>query len=133
MQQFMKENVDSYLQRNHLIELVEFVTPDMAVVAGEPDEIYDPVTAAQAADDLLNMSGVDASFVITHREDGRIGVSARSMGEVNVQVIMEQMGGGGHLSSGATQIADSTIADVKAQLVGILTNTESETTTSEGE
>lgn len=133
MQQFMKENVDSYLQRNHLIELVEFVTPDMAVVAGEPDEIYDPVTAAQAADDLLNMSGVDASFVITHREDGRIGVSARSMGEVNVQVIMEQMGGGGHLSSGATQIADSTVADVKAQLVGILTHTESETTTSEGE
>ncbi|MTV81446.1 DHH family phosphoesterase [Secundilactobacillus folii] len=121
MQQFMKENVDSYLQRNHLIELVTFVNQDMAVIAGEEDETYDSVTAAQAADDLLNMSGVDASFVITKREDGRIGVSARSMGEINVQVIMEKMGGGGHLSSGATQVADSTVAEVKDQLVNILT------------
>lgn len=120
MQQFMKENVDSYLQRNHLIELVSFVKEDLAVIAGEEDEVYDSVTAAQAADDLLNMSGVDASFVITKRDDGRIGVSARSMGEINVQVIMEKMGGGGHLSSGATQIADSTVSEVKAQLVAIL-------------
>ncbi|GAX00038.1 DHH family phosphoesterase [Secundilactobacillus mixtipabuli] len=120
MQQFMKENVDSYLQRNHLIELVTFVNEDMAVIAGEEDEVYDSVTAAQAADDLLNMSGVDASFVITKREDGRIGISARSMGEINVQVIMEKMGGGGHLSSGATQIADSTVTEVKEQLVAIL-------------
>lgn len=132
MQQFMKENVDSYLQRNHLIELVTFVKEDMAVIAGEEDETYDSVTAAQAADDLLNMSGVDASFVITKREDGRIGVSARSMGEINVQVIMEKMGGGGHLSSGATQIADSTVAEVKDQLVGILTGkTEEEATPAE--
>ncbi|MFC6255275.1 DHH family phosphoesterase [Secundilactobacillus hailunensis] len=120
MQQFMKENVDSYLQRNHLIELVTFVHEDLAIIAGEEDEVYDSVTAAQAADDLLNMSGVDASFVITKRDDGRIGISARSMGEINVQIIMEKMGGGGHLSSGATQIADSTVAEVKAQLVDIL-------------
>ncbi|MBT9671263.1 PAS domain-containing protein [Secundilactobacillus kimchicus] len=120
MQQLMKENVDDFLQRNHLIELVEFVNDGMAVVAGEEDQIYDSVTAAQAADDLLNMSGVDASFVITKRDDGRIGVSARSLGQVNVQIIMEKMGGGGHLSSGATQIADHTIADVKQQLIDIL-------------
>jgi len=120
MQQFMKENVDSYLQRNHLIELVTFVHEDLAIIAGEEDEVYDSVTAAQAADDLLNMSGVDASFVITKRDDGRIGISARSMGEINVQIIMEKMGGGGHLSSGATQIADSTVAEVKEQLVAIL-------------
>lgn len=129
MQQFMKENVDSYLQRNHLIELVTFVKEDLAVIAGEENEVYDSVTAAQAADDLLNMSGVDASFVITKRDDGRIGVSARSMGEINVQVIMEKMGGGGHLSSGATQIADTTVAEVKDQLVAILndeTQTESQ-------
>lgn len=129
MQQFMKENVDSYLQRNHLIELVTFVKEDLAVVAGEENEVYDSVTAAQAADDLLNMAGVDASFVITKRDDGRIGVSARSMGEINVQVIMEKMGGGGHLSSGATQIADTTVAEVKDQLVAILndeTQTESQ-------
>ena len=118
----MKENVDSYLQRNHLIELVTFVHEDLAIIAGEEDEVYDSVTAAQAADDLLNMSGVDASFVITKRDDGRIGISARSMGEINVQVIMEQMGGGGHLSSGATQVSDKSVADVKKMLLETIKN-----------
>lgn len=123
MQQYMKENVDSYLQRNHLIELVEFVNEDMAVVAGEEDQTYDPVTAAQAADDLLNMSGVDASYVITRRDDGRVGISARSLGKINVQLTMEAMGGGGHLSNAATQIADKSMAEVKQQLLDILNHT----------
>lgn len=122
MQQYMKENVDSYLQRNHLIELVEFVNEDMALVAGEEDQTYDPVTAAQAADDLLNMSGVDASFVVTRRDDGRVGISARSLGQINVQLTMEAMGGGGHLSNAATQISDQSVAQVKQQLLDILTH-----------
>lgn len=120
VQQYMKENVDSYLQRNHLIELVEFVNEDMAVVTGEDDQTYDPVTAAQAADDLLNMSGVDASFVITRRVDGRVGISARSLGQINVQLVMEDMGGGGHLSNAATQISDKSVTEVKQQLLDIL-------------
>ncbi|KRK88635.1 DHH family phosphoesterase [Lentilactobacillus sunkii] len=117
MQQFMKENIDSYLQRNHLISKVEFFHKNMALIVGEEDQVYDPVTAAQACDSLLTMSGVDASFIITKRADGLIGVSARSTGAVNVQVIMEQMGGGGHLSSGATQVSDKSIADVKKMLL----------------
>ena len=124
MQQYMKENVDSYLQRNHLIEMVEFVNEDMALIAGEEDQTYDPVTAAQAADDLLNMSGVDASFVITRRADGRVGISARSLGEINVQLSMEAMGGGGHLSNAATQISDKTVAEVKQQLIDILNHSD---------
>src|SRR5699024_2045931 len=97
---------------------------DMAVVTGEDDQTYDPVTAAQAADDLLNMSGVDASFVITRRADGRVGISARSLGEINVQLVMEDMGGGGHLSNAATQISDKSVAEVKQQLLDILNPTE---------
>lgn len=124
MQQYMKENVDSYLQRNHLIEMVEFVNEDMALIVGEEDQSYDPVTAAQAADDLLNMSGVDASFVVTRRADGRVGISARSLGEINVQLTMEAMGGGGHLSNAATQIADKTVAEVRQQLLDILTHSD---------
>jgi cyclic-di-AMP phosphodiesterase len=117
MQQFMKENIDSYLQRNHLISKVEFFHKDMALIVGEDDQVYDPVTAAQACDSLLTMSGVDASFIITKRSDGKVGVSARSTGAVNVQIIMERMGGGGHLSSGATQLEDKTIEDVKKLLL----------------
>lgn len=117
MQQFMKENIDSYLQRNHLISMVEFFHKDMAMIVGEEDRVYDPVTAAQACDSLLTMSGVDASFIITKRSDSKVGVSARSTGSINVQIIMERMGGGGHLSSGATQLADKSIADVKQLLL----------------
>lgn len=120
---FMKENVDSYLQRNHLIDRVEFIGAGNAVVAGEEKKIYDPVTAAQAADSLLNISGVEASFVITKRAENTVGISARSNGETNVQVIMEEMGGGGHLSNAATQIEGQKIAQVKDELLAILNAT----------
>lgn len=117
MQRLMKENIDSYLQRNHLISMVEFFDGNMAMIVGEEDQIYDPVTAAQACDSLLSMSGVEASFIITRRPDNVIGISARSTGAINVQLIMEQMGGGGHLSSGATQLKDMSVEDSKAFLL----------------
>ena len=93
------------------------------MVAGEEKKIYDPVTAAQAADSLLNISGVEASFVITKRAENTVGISARSNGETNVQVIMEKMGGGGHLSNAATQIEGQKIAQVKDELLAILNAT----------
>ncbi|TPR51633.1 DHH family phosphoesterase [Apilactobacillus micheneri] len=118
MKEFMQENPDSYMARMHLISLARFISDEknMMVVSGEQDKKYDPVTAAQTADSLLNMSGVSASFVITHRPDDLIGISARSNGEVNVQRVMEELGGGGHLSSGATQIADKKIDEVDKML-----------------
>ncbi|WP_268912203.1 DHH family phosphoesterase [Lentilactobacillus sp. SPB1-3] len=122
MQQLMKENVDNYLERNHLISLVEFFNDDMALITGEDDKAYDSVTAAQACDSLLTMSGVDAAFIITKRLDGLVGVSARSTGNINVQIIMERMGGGGHLSSGATQIADKSVSEVKEMLLETIKN-----------
>lgn len=123
-QHFMKENVQSFLQRNHLIDRVEFVGNGNAVVVGENDRAYDPVTAAQAADSLLTVSGVQASYVVTHRSEDIIGISARSNGETNVQIIMEKMGGGGHLSNAATQIEDRDILDVRKQLLDLIAQTE---------
>ena len=74
---------------------------------------------AQAANELLNVKGIKASFILTPY-NGMIYISARSIDEVNVQVIMEEMGGGGHLSNAATQIADTTVGAVKEQLLAIL-------------
>lgn len=127
-QHFMKENVQSFLQRNHLIDRVEFVGNGNAVVVGENDRAYDPVTAAQAADSLLTVSGVQASYVVTHRSKDIIGISARSNGETNVQIIMEKMGGGGHLSNAATQIEDRDILDVRKQLLDLIAQTEENNT-----
>ena len=127
-QHFMKENVQSFLQRNHLIDRVEFVGNGNAVVVGENDRAYDPVTAAQAADSLLTVSGVQASYVVTHRSEDIIGITARSNGETNVQIIMEKMGGGGHLSNAATQIEDRDILDVRKQLLDLIAQTEENNT-----
>ena len=124
IQNVLKENIDSFIQRNHLIETVTMVNGNMAVCFGEEDKSYDPVIVAQAADTLLSLDNVEASFVISKRPDGRVGISARSLGNVNVQVIMEKLGGGGHLSDAATQIPDSTVDDVKRQLIDVLTGSD---------
>lgn len=119
IQSFMKEDSQSFMQRNHLLARAE-INDQIAICAGEEDRYYDSVTAAQAADMLLQISNVDASFVITKRPDGGVGVSARSMGDFNVQVVMEKMSGGGHLANAATQISGKTVAEVKQELLNLL-------------
>lgn len=119
IQSFMKEDSQSFMQRNHLLARAE-INDQIVICAGEEDRYYDSVTAAQAADMLLQISNVDASFVITKRSDGGVGVSARSMGDFNVQVVMEKMGGGGHLANAATQISGKTVAEVKQELLNLL-------------
>lgn len=119
IQSFMKEKFTDFKARTHLINLA-VVEANHAIVCGENDMTYSGLITAQAADELLQISGVDASFVITKRAGGRVGISARSTGQRNVQRIMEAMGGGGHLSNAATQIVDATTAEVNAQLLEIL-------------
>ncbi len=79
IQSFMKENPETFMMRNHLISRAE-INDKIALCTGEEGQVYDPVTAAQAADMLLQMSGIEASFVIFERADNKIGISARSMG-----------------------------------------------------
>ena len=104
VQRLLKESVDSYLQRAKLLSNVYFYKDGVAIASGEVSGYVDQVLIAQAADTLLSMEGVSASFVLAKKEEDIIGVSARSLGEVNVQVIMEQLGGGGHLTNAATQL-----------------------------
>ncbi|MCL2056789.1 MAG: DHH family phosphoesterase [Oscillospiraceae bacterium] len=73
-------------------------------------------TAPQAADELMTITGVDASFVI-FTGNGAVNVSARSMGEINVQLIMEKLGGGGHLTMAAAQFPGETAGRVKERLI----------------
>lgn len=122
---FMRESMHNFMQRNHLIDRAEFID-DNVIVTGEEDRQYDPVTAAQAADALLDVSGVEASFVITRRDKDTVGVSARSIGKTNVQLVMEKFGGGGHLANAAAQLTDVTIADTKQRLLAILNGTADE-------
>lgn len=116
VQRLLKEDVDTYIERSKIVQTVKFVKPGIAIAVGEEAKIYDSVLIAQTADILLTMKDVGASFVIAHRSDGKIGISARSLGEVNVQLVMEKLGGGGHLTNAACQIEANSIAGVKKYL-----------------
>lgn len=120
VQKFLKEDLDLYLRRSKLVERAEIYRNAIAITKADPGDIYGPVLIAQTADTLLTISGVNASFVISEREDGRVGISARSLGEINVQVVMEKMNGGGHLTNAATQLEDITIDETVTWLKHIL-------------
>lgn len=116
IQRLLKEDVDTYVERAKLIQTVQFVQPSIAVAHGDEQKAYDSVLIAQTADILLTMKDISASFVIAYRTDGLIGISARSLGDLNVQLVMEKLGGGGHLTNAATQLEASSIEEVKQQL-----------------
>lgn len=124
IQYLTKETPANFIQRNHLIDTAEFIDDSMAICAGADDQTYDSVIAAQAADMLLQVSGIKASFVITRQNADTVGISARSIGDFNVQVIMERLGGGGHLTNAATQIKDTMVDEVKTRLITELTSDE---------
>lgn len=108
-------DLDDYHERNKIVASAKKYRNCAIAVAD--DNIEDiRLVSAQAADELLNISGVDASFVIFGMND-QICVSARSFGAVNVQVIMEYMNGGGHQTMAAVQIKNSTVAKVTEQVM----------------
>ena len=120
IQRLLKENVETYLLRSHLLNSLILLDNNIGIVRGEEDNPYPTVVAAQTADMMLSMENIDASFVVTKREDGRIGISGRSLGNKNVQRVMEKMGGGGHLSNAATQLSNTTIEEAVIQLKEVI-------------
>lgn len=99
----------------------EIIAKRFAIVCLEEGHtVQDRTTLAKISDKLLGIEGVDTSFTIGMIAENTIGVSARSLDSVNVQIIMEEMGGGGHFNSAATQLKDTTIEAVKEMLVEII-------------
>ncbi|WP_282938655.1 DHH family phosphoesterase [Paenibacillus sp. RC67] len=125
IQRLLKEDLDAFIQRSEVIKNAVILYDHIALAVTEPNRKYSQLLIAQAADTLLTMTGVMASFVISERPDGLIGISARSLGQMNVQVVMERMGGGGHLTNAATQL-ESTIGEAKERLKQILSDIEAE-------
>ena len=80
------------------------------------DEVQERIVAAQAADELLNISGVEASVVASSDGEGGIYASARSIGEINVQILMEKLGGGGNRSAAAVKMNQTTAAEAEKKI-----------------
>ncbi|MDA1477008.1 DHH family phosphoesterase [Bacillus changyiensis] len=119
VQKFLKETADHYIKRAKLIQHTAFYKHGIAIAVmpgDEVDEHFDQVIIAQAADSLLSMSEVEASFAVARRDDHTVCISARSLGEVNVQMIMEALEGGGHLTNAATQLTDISVKETLHRL-----------------
>lgn len=116
IQHFLKEDLDTVVKRNKLIEQAYMHKKTLAIAVADSEEPYGQITIAQAADTLLTIDSVQASFVIAKQSESRVSVSARSLGEINVQLIMEEMEGGGHLTNAATQIEGLTLEEVETML-----------------
>ncbi|WP_075526472.1 DHH family phosphoesterase [Sporosarcina ureilytica] len=126
VQRLLKEDIDTYVERAKLIETVELMENGIAIAKGNNEIAYGSVLIAQTADILLTMEGVVASFVVAPRADDKIGISARSLGELNVQVIMEELGGGGHLTNAACQLEVESVDRAVERLKEVISDKEEE-------
>lgn len=118
VQKFLKEDIDDYVIKSELVRDSKIFFDNIRIARSE--EKLDQILIAKTADTLLNMSGIKASFVISARNDGYIAISGRSFGEINVQVIMERLGGGGHLTNAAVQLENITLEEAEGKLVQVL-------------
>lgn len=121
----LKEDLQEYMKKSEIIKHAEIIYDHIAIAVTEPDHKYSQLLIAKVADTLLNMTDIMASFVISERPDGLIGISARSLGQINVQVVMERLGGGGHLTNAAAQL-EATLEQAEAKLRQILQEMDAE-------
>ena len=119
IKKFLATEFDKYKKINEIVLNAEF-HDNIAIGIGLYRKMYDYVTIAKAADTLLNMVGIDASFTIVNHENGYVAISARSSGDFNVQRIMEKFGGGGHFNNAAAQIYEKTPTEVRDDLLKLL-------------
>ena len=115
-----RDDMESYRAKAEAVRLAEVYRKEFAL-AECPGNIESPtVLAAQAANELLNIVGIKASFVLTEFQ-GKIYFSARAIDEVNVQIIMERLGGGGHQNIAGAQLSDVTMSEAINKLKEVLT------------
>ena len=121
VRQLFKDDMDSFQIRSRLIAEAHIPTPGIAVSVYENavKDAKSSVIIAQTADTLINIGGIVVGVAIAQYDDDSIGVSARSDGSVNVQIIMEELGGGGHQTVAGVQLNNISVDEVEKQIVAL--------------
>ena len=114
VKKLFKNDLPSTVERYKIIQKAEVYRGTIAVAA--LDYTASRTIAAQAADELLNISGIETSFVL-YPQDTQVIISARSIGDANVQVILEPLGGGGNAATAGAQVKGRTVAEVRDELI----------------
>lgn len=113
--QLFKDDIQTYSVRAEIVKTAEFMDNGVAISICPPDVDNVQLLVAEAANELLNIKGVEAAFVMSQVNDTVI-ISGRSMGDINVQLILEKLGGGGHLGIAGAQLPDTSILEAKKLL-----------------
>ena len=119
VRQLFKDDLNAFRERYKIIASAQSPLPGLAIAVNRevPKDGTHSIIAAQAADAMVNINGIVVSVVVNEFLDGTLGVSARSDGSINVQIIMEELGGGGHQTVAGVQLKNSNSEDVVKQII----------------
>lgn len=121
VRQLFKDDMETFQIRSRLIAEAQNPEPGLVVTIYEeaPKDAKSSVIAAQTADTMVSISGIYISVVIVEYVDGSLGVSARSDGTANVQIIMEELGGGGHQTVAGVQLDNKRAVDIMPRIIAL--------------
>ncbi|MDD6240918.1 MAG: DHH family phosphoesterase [Eubacteriales bacterium] len=118
--EFLKEEWDIYREKISILNSAETPYSGIVVACAKEDEIVNDTTLALAGNEAISIKGNQASFIIGRISPHEVKISGRSDGSISVQVILEKLGGGGHLRMAATKIKDVSVAEAKKELLAVL-------------
>lgn len=112
----LKDNYDDFVEKTEIMNYSKTYDGNMIISAVDNQQFVNRTLMSKVADSMLEIKGVEASFVIAQISENECGISARSKGNVNVQIIMEKMNGGGHFNAAALQRKDTTVQQLNEEL-----------------
>ena len=115
VKKWFQDDLKTYQTISNIISKAEIVKESIAISTYDEDELNTTIVIAKAADELLTISGISASFVLGKTDDV-IYISGRSIGDINVQLILEKLGGGGHITLAGAQLYDITMEEALEKL-----------------
>lgn len=118
-QELFQENKKTFIRRQKLLKNSYMINENMILCALDKN-IYAGSELAKIAEELLQFEDVEASFAVGYVEEGTIGISARSLGKINVEKVMKQLGGGGHKTDAAARVKGTSISKIKEEITNIL-------------
>lgn len=117
VRQMFQDGLDSIVSRAEVVKKTELILEKIAIAVSDDESENANLVAAQAADIMLNIRGVKASFVLGNDPKGFVFISGRSLGDINVQVILERLGGGGHMTVAGAQLKDVSMEEARNTLI----------------
>ena len=117
VKKWFQSNLESYNTISEIVRKAEIVRDSIGISIYDVQEKETSLICAKAADELLTIGNITASFVLGLMEDGKVCISGRSIGDVNVQMILEKLGGGGHITLAGAQLENVTIDEAKQELI----------------